>query len=82
VTRNSSDRGSNQKALPNYTRESGRSFGTHVDQVIWPQTELFLHLKKHSAFMNTALEDITMITPRFETSYSIDGEPRGSTAAI
>ncbi|MGY2747875.1 hypothetical protein [Arthrobacter sp. UYCu723] len=61
-----------RKALADYTRASGRSFGTYVDQVMWPQTELFLHLKKRSAFINITLEDITRITDRFETIYSVD----------
>jgi hypothetical protein len=65
-----------RNALANYTRASGRSFGTYVDQVFWPQTELFLHLKKRSSFINITLEDITRITDRFETIYSIDADPR------
>jgi hypothetical protein len=44
-----------QKVLSNYTRASGRSFGTYIDQVIRPLTELFLHLKKRSAFINITL---------------------------
>ena len=39
---------------------------------MWPQTELLLHLKKRSAFINITLEDITRITDRFETIYCID----------
>lgn len=61
-----------RKALADYTRASGRSFGTYIDQVMWPQTELFLHLKNRSAFINITLEDITRITDKFETIYSID----------
>lgn len=60
------------KARADYTRASGRSFGTYVDQVLWPQTELFLLLRKRSAFINITLEDITRITDRFETIYSVD----------
>jgi predicted nucleotidyltransferase len=63
-----------QQTLSAYTRASGRSFGTYVDQVTWPSTELFLHLKKRSAFINITLEAITRITDRFETIYSIDGD--------
>jgi hypothetical protein len=65
-----------QKALSNYTRASGRSFGTYIDQALWPQTELFLHLRKRSAFINITLEDITGITDQFETIYSIGGDPQ------
>ncbi|WP_454700010.1 hypothetical protein [Arthrobacter humicola] len=65
-----------QKALSDYTRASGRSFGTYFDQMLWPQTELVQHLKKRSAFINITLEDITRITDRFETIYSIDEDPQ------
>lgn len=65
-----------QKALADYTRASGRSFNTYVDQLLWPQTELFLHLKKRSSFINITLEDITRLTDRFETIYSIDADPQ------
>ncbi|MFE5837313.1 hypothetical protein [Arthrobacter sp. NPDC056493] len=64
-----------QRALSDYTRASGRSFGTYVDQLTWPSTELFLHLKKRSAFINITLEDITRITDRFQSIYSIDADP-------
>lgn len=70
-----------RKALSNYTKTSGRSFGTYVDQVMWPQTELLLHLKKRSAFINITLEDITRITDRFETIYSIDSDPSAAPPA-
>lgn len=65
-----------QKALADYTRASGRSFNTYVDQLLWPQTELVLHLKKRSAFINITLEDITRLTDRCETIYSIDADPQ------
>lgn len=66
----------NHKTLSDYTQASGRSFGTYLNQLAWPQTELFLHLKKRSAFINITLEDITRITDRFETLYSIDDDPQ------
>jgi hypothetical protein len=64
-----------QKARSDYTRASGRSFGTYFDQLMWPQTELVQHLKKRSAFINITLEDITKISDTFETIYSIDDDP-------
>lgn len=64
-----------QKAMSDYTRASGRSFNTYMDQLLWPQTELVQHLKKRSAFINITLEDITRFTDRFDTIYSIDGDP-------
>jgi hypothetical protein len=42
---------------------------------MWPQTELVLHLKKRLAFICVTLEDTTRITHKFETIYSIDGDP-------
>lgn len=64
-----------QTALADYTRASGRSFGTYFEQLMWPQTELVRHLKQRSAFINITLEDITRITGTFDTIYSIDGDP-------
>lgn len=63
-----------QRALSDYIRASGRSFNTYLDQLLWPQTELALHLKKRSAFIGITIEDITRITNRFETIYSIDAD--------
>lgn len=60
-----------QQTLSAYTRASGRSFGTYVDQLMWPSTELFMHLKNRSAFINITLEDISRLTGSFETIYSI-----------
>jgi hypothetical protein len=60
------------KVLSDYTRASGRSLGTYMDQLMWPLTELVQHLKKRPAFINITLEDITRITDRSETIYSID----------
>lgn len=65
-----------QRALSTHARACGRAFGTYVDQVTWPSTELFLHPKKRSAFINITLEDFPRITDRFETIYSIDGDPQ------
>lgn len=64
-----------QKVLAAYTRASGRSFGTYVDQVLWPSTELFMYLKNRSAFINITLEDIARLTDSYETIYTIDDDP-------
>lgn len=63
-----------RQALSDYTRATGRSFGTYFDQLMWPQTELVRHLKKRSAFINITLEDITRITGSVETIYCIDAD--------
>ncbi len=67
-----------RRALSDYTRASGRSFNTYMDQLLWPQTELVLHLKKRSAFINITLEGITRITDKFDTIYSIDSDPQAA----
>jgi hypothetical protein len=64
------------KLAADYSRASGRNFSTYMDQLMWPLTELVQHLKKRSAFINITLEDITRITDRSETIYSIDADPR------
>lgn len=67
-----------QKALSSYSEASGRSFNTYVDQLLWPQTELARYLKNRSAFISITIEDITKITDRFETIYSIDGDSQAT----
>lgn len=64
-----------RQALSDYTKATGRSFNTYMDQLMWPQTELVRHLKKRSASINITLEDITRITDTFDTIYSIDADP-------
>lgn len=66
------------KVVSAYARASGRSFNTYLDQLMWPQTELVQHLKKRSAFINITLEDITHLTDRSETIYSIDADPQAA----
>lgn len=66
------------KVVSAYARASGRSFNTYVDQLMWPQTELVQHLRKRSAFINITLEDITQLTDRSETIYSIDADPQAA----
>lgn len=60
--------------LSDYTKATGRSFNTYMDQLMWPQTERVRHLKKRSASINITLEDITRITDTFDTIYSIDAD--------
>ncbi|QOT19506.1 hypothetical protein [Paenarthrobacter sp. YJN-5] len=63
-----------QAALRAYTRASGRSFNTYMDELMWPSQELFLYLKKRSAFISITLEDITLLTANFRTIYRIDDD--------
>lgn len=71
-----------QAVLRAYTRASGRSFNTYMDEVLWPSTELFLHLKNRSAFISITLEDITRLTANFKTVYRIDVPPPSDRALI
>jgi len=66
------------KVLSDYARASGRSFGTYTDQLMWPLTELVQHLKKRSACINITVEDITRITDRSETIYTVDEDPKAA----
>jgi hypothetical protein len=63
-----------QKVLRAYTRASNRSFNTYMDELMWPSTELFLYLKKRSAFISITLEDITRLTAYFRTIHRIDDD--------
>ena len=45
---------------------------------MWPLTELVHHPKKRSAIINIMVEDITRITDRSETTYSIVADPRAA----
>jgi hypothetical protein len=47
-----------------------------MGQLMWPPTELVQHLKERSAIINITVEDITRITDRSETIYSIDADSR------
>lgn len=64
-----------QAILRAYTRASGRRFNTYMDELMWPSTELFLHLKNRSSFISITLEDITRLTANFRTIYRIDDDP-------
>ena len=67
--------GSPTKLVADYTRASERSFNTYVDRLLWLHTALVQHLKNQSAFINITTEDITRLTDRSETIYSIDTDP-------
>jgi len=72
----------NQKVLSAYTKASGRSFGTYLDELLWPQAELLLYLKNKSAFINITTEDVSKITSQFETIYSINDDPQAVPAPV
>lgn len=64
------------KQVLDYSRSSGRSFPTYMDQLLWPLTELVRHLKNRSAFINITTEDIARITEQAKIIYSIDDDPQ------
>lgn len=70
-------RTSDDAELRRYTRASGRTFKTYIDQLFWPQRELFLLLKNRSAAINITLEDLSDLTDRTRIVYSI-GEDAGA----
>jgi predicted nucleotidyltransferase len=63
------------KAIHDYTKASGRMFGSYIDQLMWPQTELVQHLRNRSAALNITLEDVDRFTDKSEVVYTVDGDP-------
>jgi hypothetical protein len=58
--------------VADYSRARERSFNTCVDRLLWLHKALVQHLKNRSAFINITTEDLTRLTDRSETIYSID----------
>lgn len=63
------------KAVREYTKASGRTFGSYIDQLFWPQKELVQHLRNRSAALNITLEDIDLFTETSKVVYTVDGDP-------
>lgn len=59
-----------------YARASGRSFSGIGDEVMWPLRELMMAIKNRSTAINITIEDVSQITDRFETVYSVGDDPR------
>lgn len=57
------------KAALDYANRSGRRFGTHVERLFWPQTELMQYLKNRSRFINITEEDISLLTDKVLVVY-------------
>lgn len=58
-----------------YARASGRTFNSFIDELFWPQQELFLHLKNRSAAISLTTEDLSAITDRTRVVYTIGSDP-------
>lgn len=60
--------------LLRYASESGRSFSTFMDKLLWPQKEAIQFLRHRSAAINITLEDIEGFTKSFETVYESEAD--------
>ncbi|GAA4660054.1 hypothetical protein [Arthrobacter cryoconiti] len=65
------------QALLQYAVDSGRTFPTFMDQLMWPQKEIVQILRNRSAAINITLEDIELITDRVETFYEAGSTSSG-----
>lgn len=63
------------KAVRDYTKATGRTFASYIDQLFWPQKELVQHLRNRSAALSITLENIDRFTDTSEVVYTIDGDP-------
>lgn len=61
--------------LRRYSKASGRTFPSFIDELFWPQQELFLFLKNRSAAISLTTEDLSAITDRTRVVYSIGDDP-------
>ncbi|POH72477.1 hypothetical protein [Arthrobacter glacialis] len=57
------------EALLRYAAESGRTFPSFMDQLMWPQKEILQTLRNRSTAINITLEDIELFTDQFTTVY-------------
>lgn len=55
-----------------YAKASGRSFGSFVDRLHWPQNEAILALKNRSPVISITTEDVRSLTDRRQVIYQID----------
>ncbi|MDJ0314032.1 hypothetical protein [Arthrobacter sp. H35-D1] len=65
------------QTLLQYAADSGRTFPTFMDQLMWPQKEIVQTLRNRSASINITLEDIELITDRVETFYEAGSTSSG-----
>lgn len=68
-------RTSDPAASRRYARASGRFFNSFIDELFWPQQELFLHLKNRSTAISLTTEDLSAITDRTRVVYAIESDP-------
>lgn len=57
------------EVLLRYAAESGRTFPSFMDQLMWPQKEILQTLRNRSTAINITLEDIELFTDQFKTVY-------------
>lgn len=64
-------RTTDQARISAYTRASGKTFRSFMDEITWPQRELVQQLKSRSTAINITQENIDNITDRSLTIYAI-----------
>jgi hypothetical protein len=65
-------------AIREYTKARGRTFGSYIDQLFWPQKELIQHLRNRSTALNITVEDINHFTDNSQIVYTIDDDPNAA----
>lgn len=60
------------RSVLDYADASGRSFGSFVDRLHWPQNEAILVLKNRSPVISITTEDVQSLTDRRQVIYQID----------
>jgi len=59
-----------------YTKASGRSFNTYVDQLFWPEHELLRILRNRSAALNITNENVSRFTELTQEIFTCIAEDR------
>lgn len=65
------NRVSDPEVILDYAASSGRSFGSFIDRLFWPQSEAVRFLRNGSTAINITREDIERLTDKFVAIYSI-----------
>jgi predicted nucleotidyltransferase len=58
-----------------YARASGRTFGTFIDQLAWPEREMLVTLRARSGYINLHTEDVSRFTDEIEVVYRYPAGP-------
>lgn len=55
-----------------YSRASGRQFNNFNDKLSWPRNEALLALRKRSPTINITIQDVSILTDRWEVVFRAD----------